>query len=97
MKYIDYGSMQSEAQRRVADMQRRSSEAVRGTPITAEMPPPVQPTASDKKLPGPTAEKHIENEKKPDAEKTLILMLLVLLVSEKADISVILALLYLLL
>ncbi len=104
MKYIDYGTMQSDAQQRVLEMQRRAHNAVCSQAPRPLPVPIVQP--SEDVSPLPESEKHrphgANNPSEAisalarDPEKTLIIALLVLLVAEKADSLLIIALLYLL-
>lgn len=123
MKYIDYGTMQSDAQRRVLEMQRRARNAVYfphnieetdnicsesadncdaadcGTPVNCSCtdhsddcfptaPPPC--TCTENKS------HDILQRIAKDPEEALLLVILVLLISEKADMLLILALVYLL-
>ena len=96
MRYIDYGTMQSEAQRRVLEMQRKSHEAVYSTlpeerektEHSHDIPPFSEPKA-DISAPAPASSRR-------DPEETLIAAVLALLLSEDCGMFPILALLYLL-
>lgn len=87
MRYIDYGSMQREARRRVYDMQERARQAVGG--YGEETPPP--PAAPAR----PRAQQDSAGAQL-DSERLLLLAVLALLVSEKADWRLIAAILYML-
>ena len=137
MKYIDYGTMQNDAQRRVLEMQRRAHSAVYFQDAPHDIQPPDrQQTAAQRneaqsgyrtdsqegrssggnehamqrndtcEAPAekPCADEAAESEKNElmqmlmrDPEQVLLLTILLLLLSEKADMVIILALVYLIL
>lgn len=100
MKYIDYGTMQNDAQRRVLDMQRRAREAVCSRLPENVCAPAYAPEAHVASEPQKSAAEKTFSEaaKEPirDPEEMLITAVLALLLAEKADAFLILALLYLL-
>jgi len=120
MKYIDYGTMQSDAQRRVLEMQRRAHSAVRyegpaasghrSEPEkifsqTPEQSAPDDISSSACPEPDETVPAHCTSKNTQtqpdfqkllprDPEQLLLLMVLVLLLTENADMILVLALVY---
>jgi len=121
MKYIDYGTMQSEAQRRVLEMQQKACGAVRyqmpsqsgyyTEPVSdnCDSEPEEcrchrsEPAACHAECNGENAAEgrsecdngNLQSLLKQDPEQMLLLVILVLLLAEKADMILILALVYL--
>lgn len=125
MKYIDYGTMQSDAQRRVLEMQRRARNAVyfpHGCEDAEEIcendadtfggdlpeqecsceeyPQKCVQECAPSSAAACTCTEHKRNDIlgriAKDPEEALLLIILVLLISEKADMLLILAIAYLL-
>lgn len=97
--YSDMSRMQQEAIRRVQEMQSRAQQNIRSNTSEPPRNPPREPEPHRNEL---AAEHHAENPLSDifgslmqDKERTLILVLLLLLVDEKADTSLIFALMYL--
>ena len=101
-RYNDYGSMQQAAQRRVYEMQRRARAAleqnrcthcgdVSASPPEPERPPEHEP---EQHQPAPCTSETAPAMPASDPEMLILLAVLVLLMSEKADPRLIAALLY---
>lgn len=97
--YSDMSRMQQDAIRRVQEMQSRAQQNIRSGTREPPREPPREPEPPRNEL---VTEHHAENPLSDifgslmqDKERTLILVLLLLLVDEKADTSLIFALMYL--
>lgn len=123
MKYIDYGTMQSDAQRRVLEMQRRAQSAVHSQMLSGESfsadescsdtlaqkldvsqneeKSALTPTKNDDNIRPIEISNGSRNEilqlLSNDPEQALLLTILLLLLTENADMVLILAILYMIL
>lgn len=123
MKYIDYGTMQSDAQRRVLEMQRRAQSAVHSQMLSGESfsadescndtlvqkldvsqneeKSALTPTKKDDNIRPIEISNGSRNEilqlLSNDPEQALLLTILLLLLTENADMVLILAILYMIL
>ncbi len=102
----DMSRMQQDAIRRVQEMQSRAQQSLRSSPREVQHEPPPHATENHA-LPAAremSAEHHSENpitdlfgSLMKDKERTLILVLLLILIEEKSDTSLIFTMMYLLL
>ena len=88
----DYKTMQQEAIKRAIDMQNRARQNQ-----PPSNPPVKQEASKEKSEPAPEMKESLFDILFKDSEKTLILILILLLSSEECDASLIFALLYIVL
>ena len=97
----DFNAMQEEALRRMREMQKRSRTAVSPNTERASLHPETRETPKKAGEPGPSREQRdpigtLLGDFKIDPEKAMILLMLLILYRNKADMKLLLALGYLL-